>query len=228
MRSPQPADPAGFLAPDGENIASVLFRVFRQDQLARERINDYMHAILPDLVEVEALEFGGSKALTLRLRGKGGGSTSVFDAAQMSDGTLRALGVLAAIFQRAPDSGRPLLLIGFEEPETALHPAATAVLRDALTDAAEQSQVIVTTQSADLLDNWSISDSSLLAVESRQGVSHIGPLSEADRSILPAERLVVRQANSGEWSPVRQRVAGRYRVRGLGLRQAPGRWDRDG
>jgi hypothetical protein len=43
-------------------------------------------------------------------------------------------------------------LIGIDEPEIALHPAAAGVLFDALTEASERVQVLVTSQSPDLLD----------------------------------------------------------------------------
>ena len=60
----------------------------------------------------------------------------------MSDGTMRALGVLIALFQGNPDYLPKL--VGIEEPETALHPAASAALREALQKASERTQVIVT------------------------------------------------------------------------------------
>jgi predicted ATPase len=50
-----------------------------------------------------------------------------FMAMNMSDGTLRALGVLVALFQGTSDYSPTF--IGIEEPETALHPAASAALR---------------------------------------------------------------------------------------------------
>lgn len=61
----------------------------------------------------------------------------------MSDGTLRAFGVLLALFQvtGVKTSGRRL--VGIEEPEVALHPAAAGVLIDGLRDAAEHAQILV-------------------------------------------------------------------------------------
>jgi predicted ATPase len=67
----------------------------------------------------------------------------------MSDGTLRALGVLTAVFQRARV---PLVLVGIEEPEIALHPGAAAVLRECLVVASRHRQVVVTSHSPELLD----------------------------------------------------------------------------
>jgi predicted ATPase len=105
-----------------------------------------------------------------------------FPAQNMSDGTLRALGVLTALFQGNRDASP--LLIGIEEPETALHPAASAALREALAKAAEHTQVIVTSHSPDLLDDRNISPDHFLAVISEGGETRIGPIDEASRAMM--------------------------------------------
>jgi predicted ATPase len=103
----------------------------------------------------------------------------------MSDGTLRALGILVALFQGA-DRSRPSL-VAIEEPEIALHPAAAGVVRDALSRAAVTTQVLVTSHSPDLLDDRSIPTESLLAVVSADGVTQIAPLDEASKKIIRDE-----------------------------------------
>jgi len=102
----------------------------------------------------------------------------------MSDGTLRAFGVLLSLFQGRGKNGKAPPLVGLEEPEVALHPAAAGVLLAALRDASSLAQVIVTSHSPDLLDDASITDDSILAVENRDGVTIIGPVDEAGRSVL--------------------------------------------
>jgi predicted ATPase len=100
-----------------------------------------------------------------------------FLAQNMSDGTLRALGVLVALFQGNRDYAPTL--IGIEEPETALHPAAASALREALLRASTQAQVIVTSHSPDLLDDTELDSNSLLAVVSEGGETKIAPLDGA-------------------------------------------------
>ena len=100
----------------------------------------------------------------------------------MSDGTLRALGILVALFQSAATKENPTPVIGIEEPESALHPAAAGVLCDALHVASEQTQVLVTSHSPDLLDDKSISADSILSVVNKNGVTSIGPVDEASRT----------------------------------------------
>jgi predicted ATPase len=100
----------------------------------------------------------------------------------MSDGTLRALGVLTAVFQR--DQEAAVTLVAIEEPETALHPAAARVLLDSLTENVGQVQIILTSHSADLLDRDSIGPENLLAVENVGGVTRIGVIDEGSREAL--------------------------------------------
>jgi predicted ATPase len=92
--------------------------------------------------------------------------------------------VLVALFQAGNGTGARVPLVGIEEPEVALHPAAAGVLLDSLHDASQQTQVIVTSHSTDLLDSEEIETDSILAVVAEQGVTKIGPLDEAGRSAL--------------------------------------------
>ena len=107
-----------------------------------------------------------------------------FFTSNMSDGALRAFGVLLALFQGAGDGGAVPRCVGIEEPEVALHPAAGGVLIDSLRDGADRAQVLVTSHSADLLDDKQISDDSILAVVARRGETRIGPVDEATRTSL--------------------------------------------
>ena len=102
----------------------------------------------------------------------------------MSDGTLRAFGVLVALFQGAGNGEGHRHLIGIEEPEVALHPAAAGVLTDSLNDACHHAQILVTSHSPDLLDNDSIADESILAVVAKHGETRVGRLDEVGRSAL--------------------------------------------
>ena len=107
-----------------------------------------------------------------------------FFASNMSDGTLRALGVLIALFQGFDGAESVRRCVGIEEPEVALHPAAAGVLMDGLRDAAEQAQILVTSHTPDLLNNKEIPDDAIVAVVAEHGESRIGPLDEVGRSAL--------------------------------------------
>lgn len=105
-------------------------------------------------------------------------------ASSTSDGTLRALGVLVALFQVTDLTAPSATLVGIEEPEVALHPAALGVLLDALREASRRTQVLVTSHSPDILDNDAIEPENLLSVVSSRGVSTIGSIDDTGRSVL--------------------------------------------
>ena len=73
------------------------------------------------------------------------------DLSMESDGTVRLLGLLVALYQRQP-LPRRFPVVGIEEPELTVHPGALAVLADVLNEAARRTQVIVTTHSPDFID----------------------------------------------------------------------------
>src|SRR5260370_36998321 len=133
MRGAQTPNADDLLNSDGGNIASVFRRIQHSQPEVKGRIEGYLSAIVPDIVAVDYDEPGPWETLKFRQRLPGSGSHQTFYAASMSDGTLRALGVLVAGLGQAQDQVR---LIGIEEPETALHPAASGVLMDALREAA--------------------------------------------------------------------------------------------
>jgi predicted ATPase len=186
IRDLQPSDAGEVLLRDGRNLASVL-RL--QDPEATAQVVELLSKVVPGVVGVAACHVGKKETLEFRQRVGENDAPWRFLAENMSDGTLRALGVLTALFQCS--NGGPLKkvpLVGIEEPEVALHPGAAGVLRDALKAASRHTQVLVTSHSPDLLDDKSISDENLLAVSNQNGVTLIGPVNAAGRSAIQ-ERL---------------------------------------
>ena len=70
-------------------------------------------------------------------------------------------------------------LVGIEEPETALHPAAAGALMDSLREAAANTQVLLTSHSPDLLDSFNPDADTLLVVQGNQGATEIAPADPA-------------------------------------------------
>ena len=97
-----------------------------------------------------------------------------------------------ALFQGVGSGESKRRLVGIEEPEAALHPAAAGVLVDALQDAAEHAQILVTSHSPDLLDNHDIPDESILAVVAEYGGTRFGPRRTKIGSIDQAGRAALR------------------------------------
>ncbi len=170
---------------DGRNIAAVWARLTIQREPALQRIEDYLRLMTPSVrgVRIRYIIADGAPYATLEFLPQGDDPTP-FPATSVSNGTLRALGILVALFQMA-DTGRTMSLIGVEEPELYIHPGATGVLLDALREASQSGQVLVTTHSPDLLDSKDIDASAILAVQSdERGLSQIAPLIEAERTVM--------------------------------------------
>ena len=179
--------------PDGHNLASVLGLMEAKYPLVFERIQRYMQAIAPGLDRVRGLNIPETNHDLIGFTHEFGDRKSPirFTSINMSDGTLRALATLTALLQGSVDDAPPLTggnfpptLIGIEEPETALHPAAAGVLWDAMTDGSDRAQILVTTQSPDLLDRDDIPIDAILAVDVNAGKTEIGPLFESSRNLL--------------------------------------------
>jgi predicted ATPase len=172
----------GVLDTDGENAASVLSRIEADDQWAKVRIEEYMRRILPGLIGIGIENFRSHKFLTFAQSGEGIFRLG-FTADSMSDGTLRALAILIALFQRAQGSTTPSL-IAIEEPETGIHPAAAGILLDSLIERSNFVQILVTSHSTDLLDSKDLPSDAILSVEMSAGGTRIGKLNAASRATL--------------------------------------------
>ena len=185
IRDDQPPDAGEVLLRDGSNLASVLNLLSVENPEAKAQIVELLSKVVPGVVDVTARHVG--KKETLEFRQKVGDNEAPwrFMAENMSDGTLRALGVLTALRQSSNGGTRKRVpLVGIEEPEVALHPGAAGILRDDLTAASRHTQIIVTSHSPDLLDDKSVSDDNLLAVTNLNGQTLIGPVDAAGRSSI--------------------------------------------
>jgi predicted ATPase len=183
MKELQPPDAGELLHRDGDNIASVIARLAGEAPPDKERVEQYLNRIVSGVQGVQRQTLGPRETLEFRQGVEGSKHPWHFPAASMSDGTLRALGILVAVSQLANLRDR-VLLVGIEEPETALHPAASKALMDALEEAQNHTQIIITTHSADLLDKWQFDTNGLLMVQSKAGETKIAPIDKASRDAI--------------------------------------------
>jgi len=181
IQAMQKPDAGDLLRRDGSNIASVLQNL---EATHRTRVDEYLSRIVKGLSGAQTKILGSQETIEFRQAVKGQKHPWTFLASSMSDGTLRALGVLVAIFQNLRNETVSPNLIGLEEPEMALHPAASAVLLGALREASANSQILVTSHSPDLLDNEDIPPESIFAVDNVDGITRIGPIDSASKQML--------------------------------------------
>ena len=182
MRGIQVPTSSTILKSDGGNIGRVISRIENGNPRFKRRIEDYLQNIVPDLTGISRKSDHTYSILEFQQQVPGSDQVVTFLAQSMSAGTLRALGVLVALFQCAGSTGP--YLVGIEEPEDGIHPAAAEVLVDSMREASLHAQVIVTSHSADMLDQRGIPAESILAVVADSGGSRIGPLDDAGRSAL--------------------------------------------
>ena len=183
MSDLQLPDPGELLKRDGSNLASVFDQLGKRNQAAKQRIEEFLAKVVPGIVGVDSRVFGPRETLEFQQEVRGSQSPWRFLAANMSDGTLRVLGILVALFQLSGGAWR-VPLVGIEEPEIALHPGASGVLRDSIHEASLHTQIILTSHSPDLLDDDALDPDSILVVAADAGVTTINPLGGIGRSAL--------------------------------------------
>ena len=209
MKKPQAPDVGGWLRPDGSNVASVVARLSTEQPEALRRITQYLSAIVPGIVSIERVSLGPVETLKFIQQGSDPAKPYEFFSWSMSDGTLRALGALVAVSQSSIQ-GAHASLVGIEEPETSLHPAATAALMDGLREATEHTQVIITSHSPDLLDQMNLETDTLLAVAMQEGITKVAPIDKASLEAIrnhlytPGELLRMDQLEPDQGDIARQ------------------------
>lgn len=164
MRELQEPTPGQSMDPDGANATSV-FETLSSSR--RQELADELAAIVPGVCEIDVRRFANK--LTLRFSQQVRESKRQFLASQVSDGTLRAFGVLLPFFQPS----RPTLLV-VEEPESAIHLGALRTLVQVLREHSDEVQVLLTTHSADVIDELGIEQ--VRVVWTEDGVSRIAPV----------------------------------------------------
>jgi predicted ATPase len=85
-------------------------------------------------------------------------------ASRLSDGTLRWLALLTVLLHPSPPP-----LVCLEEPELGMHPDAIRMLAELLIQASERMQLIVTTHSDALIDQFSEAPDSVIVFEKEEG-----------------------------------------------------------
>jgi len=172
LREPQkPANPYP-LDERAQNLASALKSMKRgkQTRPAFDALLDALSLAVEGISDISVAQVGGYLVTRLH-HGQGG---PAFPLTQESDGTLRLLGFLTALYQFPPRS-----LLAIEEPELTVHPRALGVLCDVLLEISERSQLFVTTHSPDLL--YGLPAETLRMVEKVDNITVVGKVAEEQR-----------------------------------------------
>ncbi|MEA3308186.1 MAG: AAA family ATPase [Chloroflexota bacterium] len=148
-----------YLRPNAGNLAAFLYRLQQSQRSHYEAIRDTVRLVAPffDDFILRPLPENENK---IRLEWREPGSDYPFMAHHLSDGTLRFICLATLLLQpRLPAT------ILIDEPELGLHPYAIGVLASLMRSAAAKKQLIVSTQSVTLVNQFEPED--LLIVENR-------------------------------------------------------------
>jgi predicted ATPase len=180
LREMQDPDSGVSLKSDGGNAASVLQELSRGEEAAdtKAEINRILESIVPATKSVIPKKHGNKLSMAFSQEW-GDKKKLTFDAFNMSDGTLRSLGLIMAVFQEPSPS-----VLVIEEPEATIHPGALGAVLDLIRRASKTMQVLITTHSPELLDATWIQDNNLRIVAWQDGASHLLLPSEATREAM--------------------------------------------
>lgn len=152
-----------YLHSDAANLAAMLY-------LLQETQPDYYRKIVETIQLVApffddfVLQPNPLNPDTILLRWRECGVEDIFSAAYLSDGTLRFMCLATLLLQ--PNLPATIII---DEPELGLHPYAIKVLAGLLCGAATETQVVVSTQSPILVDQFTPED--ILVVDRTDGQS---------------------------------------------------------
>ncbi len=177
-----PNSPSDSLETSGRNSVAVLRAIRESAPEDHARIERVMAQAVAGVTGVTT-RFSQDRQWLQFTKDFGANEPSWLIGGQMSDGTLRLLGLLLTVYQPR----RPAVLI-VEEPEATVHPAIAKLVMQVFRDASRRQQVILTTHSPDLLDAKELSDEQIRVVSQRHGRTVIAPLGRASRQAI-RERL---------------------------------------
>lgn len=180
LRQPQVVSKNESLLSDGANMASIVKTINSGHRRNKESLLEALKVVLPISTDILVKSAGGYYVPVIQVR-EPSGDQHQLNMSQVSDGTLRILGILSALYQ--VNSPR---IIALEEPEQMVHPGVLSVISDAVSDFVSRSesdrQVFVTTHSPVLLDQFD--PESIIWANFSNGVTECGRVSDRQLSLI--------------------------------------------
>lgn len=132
------------LSRNGDNLVSVLHSLYTTDKEFKFQLNDAMIAAFGK--EFEELEFPPAEDQRIQMRVRWKTFKVPHPAADLSDGTLRFLMLIAVLANRSRGD-----LVAIDEPETGLNPSMFPIVAELAAEASRSSQIVFTTHSPEFL-----------------------------------------------------------------------------
>lgn len=158
------------LSESGSNLASIFksMQKTRFGQRGRQEIIYLLQKVMPNLENIQIQNLGGYLIPSFRVFEKDNQFHDL-NVSQVSDGFLRLLGILTALYQPALPK-----VIAIEEPEQTVHPGVLPLLADAIKEASKRSKILITTHSPSLLDQFDTDN--ILSVSSGERGTEVSSL----------------------------------------------------
>ena len=150
----QPIHDNNFLRSDACNLAAFLYRLQKNFPKNFQMIEKTVALAAPFFAGFQLRPDPDNKDI-IQLEWQEYGSERPFKAHHLSDGTLRLICLATALLQ--PDVFLPATVI-IDEPELGLHPYAIGVVAGMLKSASTRTQILVSTQSVELLNHFAPED----------------------------------------------------------------------
>jgi predicted ATPase len=163
-----------YLRPNADNLAAFLYKLKNESANEYQKIIKVISLVVPffDDFALEPQELPSGE-FQIELLWKQKSSDYPLWPSQLSDGSLRFICLATALLQpKPPDT------ILIDEPELGLHPYAITLLGSLIRSASQQTQIIISTQSVALINEFSIED--LIVVESEDGATVFKRLQSED------------------------------------------------
>ena len=142
------------LEDDASNLVALLNRLRLEYPDRYRDILNTVRLVEPSISDF-VLEPHGPNGERIDLRWRRDGCGDVFDASQLSDGTIRFICLTTLMLQ--PLELQPATIV-IDEPELGLHPYGTVLFADMVRQVSEHVQVTVSTQSVELLNQFDVDD----------------------------------------------------------------------
>ncbi|WP_291031880.1 AAA family ATPase [Dyadobacter sp. 50-39] len=172
MKQPSSAGDYAAFYDDGRNLAAFLYRLQEVSPSHFKLVERVVQSIAPyfDRFYLQPDEINPSQIF---LRWQEKGWDQLFSAHSLSDGTLRMICLATLLLQ----PNLPSVII-IDEPELGLHPFAIQKLASLIKSASERAQIIISTQSVGLVNQFSADD--VIVVDRRNGQSVFTRQSDAN------------------------------------------------
>lgn len=154
-----------YLRDDARNLAAFLYRLKNQHESHYKRIVKAVQLVAPFFGDFHLRPTIDNRG-KIQLEWTEAGQDVPFSASAMSDGTLRFVCLATVLLQ--PEQFMPATIL-VDEPELGLHPYAITVLGALMKSTSEKHQMIVSTQSVELVNEFEVED--LIIVDKLEGGS---------------------------------------------------------